>query len=363
VPLDPPDPTVLTRLVDAIGLHVFTGEVAVDGYGEIFTGPGLEALMGGAAPPGSDTDVEWTARVHPDDMPAYRDAMNRIHGGQPGDVEYRMVGYDGITRWIWERGRPRRADGRLLVDGFALDITHRIEVETELRAALAHLEKARADAEQRARIDDLTGAFNRAHLHEALDVELARAARDGSTPALMMLDVDHFKHVNDSFGHLAGDAVLIEAATRLRNAVRPYDLVCRWGGEEFAVLVPGVPDDTAMRAVGEALREAIGGRPFVVGNGLLGLTASVGGARAGDGRSTARSLVDAADRGLYLAKRQGRDRVQLADDLLAERPGAATTAASIVAELRETLGLHELSDNAAALLDAAARLALRAAAA
>jgi diguanylate cyclase (GGDEF)-like protein len=363
VPSDPPDAALLPRLVEAIGLHVFIGEVAVDGYREIFTGPGLEALMGGAPPPGADADAEWAERVHPEDRPAYRTAMDRIHGGQPDDVEYRMVGYDGVTRWVWERGRPRRDGARLLVDGFALDITDRREVESELRAALARLEDAHAEADRRSRIDDLTGAYNRSHLHEALQAELARAAREGNTPALLMVDIDHFKHVNDSLGHLAGDAVLVQAAGRLREAVRPYDVVARWGGEEFAILVPAVPDDHALRSIGESLRSAIGATPYSAGGTRLALTASVGGARVGPGRDTTRSLVDAADRGLYLAKRQGRDRVQLTDDPVALRAGPSPTAASIVAELRESLGLEELSDSAAALLDAAARLALRAAAA
>src|SRR5436305_7755414 len=121
---DRPTSHVLGRLVDAIGLHVFIGEI-VDGiYREVFTGPGTEALLGGPIPDGVHPDDAWPQRIHADDYDLYAAAMDRIHGGEAGDVEYRMVGYDGVTRVIWERGRPWRAtDGRLMIDGFALDVT------------------------------------------------------------------------------------------------------------------------------------------------------------------------------------------------------------------------------------------------
>ena len=147
-----------------------------------------------------------------------------------------MVGYDGVTRVIWERGRPWRApDGRLMIDGFALDMTEQKRAEHELQVVLERLEVERAVADRRARIDSLTGVYNRSHLAEVIEIELERAVREGTTPGVFLIDLDHFKRVNDTYGHLPGDAVLVQAAARIRRSVRPYDCVARWGGEEFAV--------------------------------------------------------------------------------------------------------------------------------
>ena len=203
-----------------------------------------------------------------------------------------MVGYDGVTRAIWERGRPwHRADGRLMIDGFALDVTEQKRAERELQLVLERLEVARAVADRRSRMDGLTGVYNRSHLSEVIEVELERAVREGTTPGFFLIDLDHFKRVNDTYGHLSGDAVLVQAAARIRRSVRPYDCVARWGGEEFAVVVPVVTSDEALRSIGEGLRRAIAAEPFEADGALLSLTASVGCVRAGRERWTAESLV------------------------------------------------------------------------
>ena len=160
-------------------------------------------------------------------------AMKRIHGGEPGDVEYRMVGYDGVTRVIWERGRPWiTPDGRLMIDGFALDMTEQKRSEHELQVVLERLEVERAVADRRARIDSLTGVYNRSHLAEVIEIELERAVREGTTPGVFLIDLDHFKRVNDTYGHLPGDAVLVQAAAAhppLRAVVR-LRRPLGWGG-------------------------------------------------------------------------------------------------------------------------------------
>ena len=247
--------------------------------------------------------------------------MDRIHGGEPGDVEYRMVGYDGVTRVIWERGRPwHTTDGRLMIDGFALDVTEQKRAELELQIVLERLEVERAIADRRSRIDALTGVYNRSHLAEVVEIELERAVREGTTPGFFLIDLDHFKRVNDTYGHLPGDAVLVQAAARIRRSVRPYDCVARWGGEEFAVIVPVVASDDALRSIGEGLRRAIAAEPFEADGALLSLTASVGCVRAGRERWTAEALVAAADRALYEAKDGGRNRTRTAHDAPVRRP-------------------------------------------
>jgi diguanylate cyclase (GGDEF)-like protein len=329
---DRPTSHVLGRLVDAIGLHVFIGEIVDGEYREVFTGPGVEALMGGSVPSDVHLDDAWPQRVHPDDYPAYRASMQRIHGGEPGDIEYRMVGYDGVTRVIWERGRPwRGADGRLMIDGFALDVTEQKQAERDLQLVLERLEVARAVADRRSRVDGLTGVYNRSHLSEVIEVELERAVREGTTPGFFLIDLDHFKRVNDTYGHLSGDAVLVQAAARIRRSVRPYDCVARWGGEEFAVVVPVVSSDEALRSIGEGLRRAIAAEPFEADGALLSLTASVGCVRAGRERWTSEALVAAADAALYEAKEGGRNRTRSAHDAPSEAPATADAGIETIA--------------------------------
>jgi diguanylate cyclase (GGDEF)-like protein len=323
---------VLGRLVDAIGLHVFIAEVVDGVYREIYTGPGVEELMGGPVPPGIELDDAWPERVHPDDWSVYAEAMHGIHGGEPGDVEYRMVGYDGVTRVVWERGRPWLApDGRLVIDGFALDVTDQKRAEHELQVVLERLEVERAVADRRARIDSLTGVYNRSHLAEVIEIELERAVREGTTPGVFLIDLDHFKRVNDTYGHLPGDAVLVQAAARIRRSVRSYDCVARWGGEEFAVIVPVVASDDALRSIGEGLRRAIAAEPFEADGALLSLTASVGCVRAGRDRWTAEALVAAADRALYEAKDGGRNRTRTAHDAPSDAPATADAGIETIA--------------------------------
>jgi len=329
---DRPTAHVLGRLVDAIGLHVFLAEIVDGEYREVFTGPGVEALLGGVVPEGVHLDDAWPQRVHPEDYELYAAAMDRIHNGEAGDVEYRMIGYDGVTRVIWERGRPTRtADGRMMIDGFALDVTEQKQAERELQVVLERLEVARAVADRRSRIDALTGVYNRSHLSEVIEMELERAVREGTTPGFFLIDLGHFKRVNDTYGHLSGDAVLVQAAARIRRSVRPYDCVARWGGEEFAVVVPVVSSDEALRSIGEGLRRAIAAEPFEADGALLSLTASVGCVRAGRERWTSEALVAAADRALYDAKEGGRNRTRSAHDAPSEAPATADAGIETIA--------------------------------
>ena len=123
-----------------------------------------------------------------------------------------------MTRWVQERCRPwRDDDDRLMLDGLAVDVTAWRDEQERLSTAAEGLESmtdAHQEAELRSRTDSLTGVFNRRHFHEVLSAELARAERDRSTPGVLMVDIDHFKRVNDSFGHQAGDEVLVEVANR-----------------------------------------------------------------------------------------------------------------------------------------------------
>jgi diguanylate cyclase (GGDEF)-like protein len=163
----------------------------------------------------------------------------------------------------------------------------------------------------------LTGLANRRHFAEAFGSELARGARDGSSPALVLIDVDHFKYVNDAYGHDTGDAILVEVARRLGKAVRPYDCVARWGGEEFCIMLVDIADDDALAASADAIRRRIAERAFVVGDVTINLTCSVGAARPHPGGWSAEATLHDADRAVYAAKRAGRDCVRLATQVSA----------------------------------------------
>jgi diguanylate cyclase (GGDEF)-like protein len=176
--------------------------------------------------------------------------------------------------------------------------------------------RALADAERRSRTDPLTELFNRRHAMEAIEHELARGARDGRGIGLLMVDIDHFKRINDAHGHSVGDAVLVEVARRLRAGVREWDLVARIGGEEFCVIAPAMASEAAAAELGDQLRQAICDRAVTVTEGLaLPVTISVGvtHARAADG--SAERAVDCADRAVYAAKRRGRNRLCRYSDL------------------------------------------------
>jgi diguanylate cyclase (GGDEF)-like protein len=158
--------------------------------------------------------------------------------------------------------------------------------------------------------DPLTGVYNRRYLFQQIEAEVSRSKRYGTPVSLVMIDIDHFKHLNDAAGHQAGDVALKEVCQNLRRIVRKVDTVARYGGEEFVVLLPQVARDEALE-VAEKLRRAVEEHPFEVGRVQPGgkVTISVGVATLPlDGSEQAR-LVDAADSALYASKRGGRNKV------------------------------------------------------
>lgn len=165
-----------------------------------------------------------------------------------------------------------------------------------------------------ARTDGLTGLLNHRAFYEALQAEVGRSKRQGSPLACLFLDVDHFKLVNDRWGHRTGDRVLAGLAERLRRASRPYDVVARYGGEEIAMLLPGAAVEEA-RAHAERLRQAVEAAPFDAGPDTppIRATVSVGVAVLGIHAIDGPRLVEAVDRALYDSKRAGRNRVTVSN--------------------------------------------------
>jgi len=172
------------------------------------------------------------------------------------------------------------------------------------------LTQAREALREQAMHDALTQLFNRRATMDILVSELSRASRDLKPLTVMMVDIDHFKSVNDRFGHPAGDAVLCEVARRLRSSMRAYDTVGRFGGEEFLVVAPGC-DSSPSRAQAERLREIVSSQPVKVKDLSIDVTVSVGVATVRDPTpQDLEALLSVADKALYLAKERGRNRVE-----------------------------------------------------
>ena len=175
-------------------------------------------------------------------------------------------------------------------------------LQDELRTRNAELDRV-------SRIDMLTNIYNRRHLDEHLRAVISAARRHDRSVGVLIVDIDHFKNVNDEHGHLAGDAVLREVAARLQQAMRTEDALGRWGGEEFLAVLTDTPPE-GVRVMAERLRQVIAAAPFTLDDGSqIRVTVSVGHT---NGREDAEVLVHRADDALYVAKAEGRNRIAAA---------------------------------------------------
>jgi diguanylate cyclase (GGDEF)-like protein len=234
-------------------------------------------------------------------------SVSRQHCSIWRDAEgYRVRDLGSTNR---TRVNEQRIDGAMLADGDHITIG-----ETILKFISHASVEARYHEEvyQLATHDALTELCNRRHFLELLDKEIARAERHGRTLALAIVDVDHFKRVNDEHGHIAGDGVLKQIAEVLRTHVRGEDVAARIGGEEFAVLLPE-ESPAAARAFAERLREAIAATPFAPGGEARRMTVSIGLAGLSAARTSRTALMRAADEALYAAKDGGRNLVCAAE--------------------------------------------------
>jgi diguanylate cyclase (GGDEF)-like protein len=219
-----------------------------------------------------------------------------LKGARPSyGVEHRVRTKLGDWRWLISRGRVTERDpqtGRALrMIGTNVDITDRKRIEEAAQSA--------------AQSDPLTGLANRRAFHESLRMALARSRRSGNDIAVLYLDLDRFKQVNDKFGHAAGDRLLRHVALRLRGSVRQSDTVARFGGDEFVVLLEDLRDREHAVAVVEKIIEEMR-RPLNLEGFEVSVTTSIGLAYANAGVEP-ETLVKRADKALYEAKAAGRD--------------------------------------------------------
>ena len=242
---------------------------------------------------------DWWLLAYPD--PDYREfarkqwyeslAAARAENREMTPFDLEVATASGETRTIQFR---HRTIGNFNVNMY-IDVTRERSYAKEL--------KVLADT------DPLTGAMNRRRFFEEADRIHAECQKSGASATFLMLDIDHFKTINDRYGHGVGDAVLIEFTRRCRDVLRPEDRFGRMGGEEFAVVLQR-PDYASVRSVAERLRQVVGAEPFIIDTHMLEVTVSVGGAISEAAESVG-SAISRADNGLYDAKKSGRDRVIL----------------------------------------------------
>jgi len=232
-------------------------------------------------------------RIHPDDLERVRRSVRySAEHLSPWREEYRVCLPRAGLRWVRGEATPEVGEqGCTLWHGYLTDISDLKGVEEELRALSV--------------TDSLTGIHNRRYFQERLKIELERAQRDGLALAVIMLDIDHFKRINDRFGHAVGDRVLRSLCQRIGQRLRRTDVFCRLGGEEFMVLCPGSDVDQA-RLLALELWQGVRNVP-VEGVGQVTASFGVAGWRSGEG---ADALLLRADAGVYAAKQAGRDRVE-----------------------------------------------------
>lgn len=233
-------------------------------------------------------------RIHPQDRErvasSIRESAKHL---TPWREEYRVCLPQAGLRWIRGEATPEACDhGSTLWHGYLTDISDLKRVEEELRALSV--------------TDSLTGIYNRRYFQERLRIELDRAHRDGQNLSVIMLDIDHFKRINDQHGHAVGDQVLRSLCQRIGHRLRRTDVFCRFGGEEFIVLCPGSSTGQAHLLALE-LCQGLRDTP-VAGVGQVTGSFGVAGWRAGEG---ADALLLRADGGVYAAKQAGRDRVEV----------------------------------------------------
>jgi len=237
---------------------------------------------------------------------------NRWHGTLPpakrresASYQYILIVTANDTRQDVVRGLEAGADDYLTKPFDKGELRARLRVGTRILTLQEDLIRAREDLRFQATHDVLTGIWNRRAVLDLLHREIERAARFHASTGVLMLDLDQFKKINDTYGHLTGDAVLKETAQRITQVVRSYDFIGRYGGEEFLVLLPGCDKEQAEQS-GERIRLAVTATPVFAAGSEISITISVGATATTGGPET--EVLAIADAALYQAKSAGRNR-------------------------------------------------------
>jgi len=311
---------LLTGMLDTMPDHVFTLRVEGDRYRLVYCNQAMDRFM-------NPSDALLCGRFLDDIVPdaaLYKQIAGNyaraIAAGHVIRYEESTEGFDSAPLTIFETSISSllgRDGSTVYICGISRDITARRNAEFALQKTnerlaqqLAENQRLQEKLQEEAIRDPLTNLFNRRYFLESLTREIDRAEREQYPVTLMMLDVDHFKQLNDKHGHATGDRVLVEFSRRLRDGMRKADVVCRWGGEEFLVMMPGFSLEDAFSRMTE-WREQNSPMELMIGGQSLPIRFSSGLATAPQHGQTPDDLINASDEALYLAKAAGRDQLQV----------------------------------------------------
>ncbi|MES3008427.1 MAG: sensor domain-containing diguanylate cyclase [Pseudomonadota bacterium] len=239
------------------------------------------------------TDLELFPGAIGDEF--YRNDQKMFEAGTKLAIEESFIDKDGSTRYYWSTKMPLQLPGQPeILFGFSTDVTEQHQLRIEL--------------ERRANTDALTGIYNRLYFYQAAEQELLRSRRYGTAMSLLIIDIDHFKNVNDTYGHQVGDEVLRNMAQHCQSSVRDCDILARVGGEEFAVLMPETSAAAAM-IMAERLCRSFEGLLLTKGPAPVSITISAGLSEFKTSDVLLQAIFTRADRALYQAKGLGRNRV------------------------------------------------------
>lgn len=245
----------------------------------------------------------FTEKLHPDD---YDHVMNNMRSHLAGmtpvyETTYRIQTKDGGWKWFYDRGKVTRRDSKgkaELVVGIVFDVTEQKHMEQLLAQQNEQLLEMSS-------VDFLTRVYNRRVLYEKLEYEISKTERYKDPFCIMMIDIDYFKKINDTYGHLTGDMILTQTAENITKNLRKTDIFGRYGGEEFMAILPKIKKEEAV-VVAEKIRAMIEDFSF---NEDIRITISIGVAEYQPGMS-ADEIINQADTRLYSAKKNGRNRVE-----------------------------------------------------
>ncbi len=301
----------LQVLVEHVPAAVYIDEAdpnVSDGGRLAYMSPQITGILG-YRPDELVNDPElWPSRIHPEDRAAAIAAYDEHwRTGEPLRAEYRMLARDGTEVWVRDEAYAMPDDtqsGRPISQGLLIDTTDRKLLESKLIHDALH--------------DPLTGLANRVLLRDHLERAVARHGRSPGSVALLFVDLDDFKRVNDSYGHAAGDQILAQVANRLVGAVRADDVVARQSGDEFAILLGQVrSDDEAIAAAERILGELR--RPILLGARSIVVGGSIGIAVTSERGTAAEDLLTQADAAMYAAKAAGKGRHAVYDPRMPTR--------------------------------------------
>jgi diguanylate cyclase (GGDEF)-like protein/PAS domain S-box-containing protein len=296
----------------------------------LYISPASESLLGYRPEELLGRSAAELGLVHPDDAAAVRALTSKVIDGEDTTATsaWRALRPDGSVRWVETafRAVPDAHGTPHQIVAVTRDVSERKDAESRLAYQALH--------------DSLTGLPNRALFRDRLEHALARAKRHHGGIAVLFVDLDRFKLINDSFGHAAGDRLLCDVAERLRHALRPSDTIARFGGDELTVLCEDLDGEAGARAVAQRIAQLFE-EPFSVEDGEAFLQASVGIALAGDS-ATPEDLIRDADAAMYRAKDRGRSRVEVFDEAMRRdaRERVATESALRRAIERDELRIH-----------------------